>query len=173
MDSKEGRNSTGMKGSTNVINTFFAFENAVSSFQLTAFLNLYSFSGFKTGEEGHAGVNKPAFPLLGQGKNNWISLDTGKCVFLFWWTEKLFFFESQRITAMDKQKLVMVNRIWPAYVAGWSWHTRIMVFKGMANKGILDCSLKIVTKIRVMSTQKLCSIRVFLNCFRHKRAEMA
>ena len=47
-----------------------------------------------------------------------------------------------------------------------------MVFKGMANKGILDWVLKIVTKIRVMSTQKLCSIRVFLNSFRHKRAEM-
>ena len=48
-----------------------------------------------------------------------------------------------------------------------------MVFKGLANKGILDWVLKIVTKIRVMSTQKLCSIRVFLNSFRHKRAEMA
>ena len=52
-------------------------------------------------------------------------------------------------------------------------NTRIMVFKGMANKGILDWVLKIVTKIRVLSTQKLCSIRVFLNSFCHKRAEMA
>ena len=43
----------------------------------------------------------------------------------------------------------------------------------MANKGILDWVLKIVTKIRVMSTQKLCNIRVFLNSFNPKRAEMA
>ena len=48
-----------------------------------------------------------------------------------------------------------------------------MVFKGMANKGILDSVLKIVTKIRVMSTQKLCSIRVFLNSFCHKGLKLA
>ena len=48
-----------------------------------------------------------------------------------------------------------------------------MVFKGMANKGILDWVLEIVTKIGVMSSQKLCNIRVFLNSFRHKSAEMA
>ena len=38
----------------------------------------------------------------------------------------------------------------------------------MANKGILDRVLKIVTKIRVLSSQKLCSIGVFLNSFATK-----